>query len=284
MVLRKQPPPSLDYLAKGNGHTEIRPPPSQPSHPSPPASSPKRLTRRRAQSSPHPRQIPSQESVYSPDLNTSPAFDLMPIEQAQRSPPGTASSEPQNPWADDWVNISTQDNPCPDGPTSAPTSAPISATLNKTQDSLLDDTAGNRVPPVVVTGTQRRLAENDWQPTPESSDASEWEQSNIQPIQLQSNNPFLRPSQTDRNSWEEGQVHTPGGHETHNSWGVSFLPSDGSDRLSQSMLSPFLPCDILTITSGGLYSNDSAFVSSRSARTAISVGRRALFEYHTTTR
>lgn len=245
MVLRKHPPPSLDYLAKGNGHIEIRPPTSQPSHASPPStsassSSPKRLTRRRAQSSPFPHQIPSQESVYFPDLNTSPAFDLMPIEQAQRSPPGTASSEPQNSWADDWVNIPNQGSHYTEGPTSAPTSA----TLNKTRDTTLDETAGNRVPPIVVAGTQRRLAENEWQPTPESSDASEWEQSSHQPIHLQSNNPFLRTSQTDRSSWGNGQAQTAGGHEAHDSRGVSLLQSDRSDQLSQSMLSPFLCYDI----------------------------------------
>lgn len=224
MVLRKHPPPSLDYLAKGNGLPEIRPPTSQPAQSSQSANSasptsPKRLTRRRAQSSPHPRQIPSLESVYSPDLNTSPAFDLMPIEQAQRSPPGTASSDPPNPWADDWVDI-------PAAPTSAP--------LHQTPDTLLDENTGSRVPPIVVAGTQRRLAENEWQPTPGSSDASEWEQSNQQQIQLQSNNPFLRVSQSDRNPWENNQEGA-GGSEVHNSRAASFPHSDGSDRLSQSM-------------------------------------------------
>lgn len=223
MVLRKQPPPRLDYLAKRNGQLEIRPPTSQPSQPSRSAtsassSSPKRLTRRRAQSSPYPRQIPSQESVYSPDLNTSPAFDLMPIEQAQRSPPGTASSDPQNPWADDWVNIPAE---------------PTSASLNKAPDASLDDNGGSRVPPILVAGTQRRLAENEWQRTPGSSDASEWDRSNLQQVPLQSNNPFLRVSQSDRNPWANGQE-GPSGGEAYTSTGATLLQSDGNDRLSQS--------------------------------------------------
>lgn len=227
MVLRKQPPPSLDYLAKGNGHSEqpSSASPTSPTAKSASSSSPKRLTRpRRTRSSPQPRQVPPQGQVYSPDLNTSPAFDLMPIEQAQRSPPGSSPNDSQNPWADDWVDVSRQGVGQSDmGCTSAVSTEP--------QDSSPDDKAGKRVPPIVVAGTQRRMAANERQQTPGSNDDSEWDKSDQEPAQFQSNNPFLKAGLSEHNPW--GDIRDSGA--------ASFLQSDGSDRLSQSMPSRHFP-------------------------------------------
>lgn len=146
----------------------------------------------------------------------------MPIEQAQRSPPGSSPSEPQNPWTDDWVNISSQGQGHDVGPTSAPA-----------QETSLDDKMGNRVPSIVVAGTQRRMAADEWQQGPETADASEWDTSDQQQMSLQSNNPFLKARQSDPNPWECGQGLDGG--DTHNLRATSFLQSEGSDRSSQSM-------------------------------------------------
>ncbi|KAJ5754263.1 hypothetical protein N7533_003806 [Penicillium manginii] len=86
MVLRKPPPPRLENLNKWHARAESYSPTS--SH----SPSSQRRTR--------PHRVPSQDSVYSPDLNTSPAFDLMPLEQAQRSPVGSSTSHPPNSWND----------------------------------------------------------------------------------------------------------------------------------------------------------------------------------------
>lgn len=223
MVLRKQPPPRLDHLAQGNHRPGIRSPTSPTAKSASPVS-PKRLTRpKRAQSTPEPRLTPFQEPVYSPDLNTSPAFDLMPIEQAQRSPPGTTSSDSQNPWNDDWVDVSSQVQGYSDpGATSAPSS--------DLPNSAPDSKGGNRVPSIVVAGTQRRLAANDWQ-----NDSSGWEQPEQQPVQLRSNNPFLRTQQSEHNPWGGSEASDHNGF-TQDARATSFARTEGSDRLSQSKL------------------------------------------------
>ncbi|KAE8146634.1 hypothetical protein BDV25DRAFT_47247 [Aspergillus avenaceus] len=195
MVLRKRAPPHLYSLSQGNDRSESRSPTSQisPTAKSASAPSPKRLTRpRRAQSSPHPRRLPSQESIYSPDLNTSPAFDLMPLEQAQRSPTRSSPNDIMNPWADELVEGPNQTPQGHDGPRPSTTDNPPLG-----GDS--DNRKGDRVPPIVVAGTQRRMAANEWQQNA-GDDAPDWEHVGYSPVQLQSNNPFLRPQQ---NPWDD---------------------------------------------------------------------------------
>ncbi|KAE8383786.1 hypothetical protein BDV26DRAFT_250794 [Aspergillus bertholletiae] len=175
MVLRKRaPPPHLYSLNKGNARSEPRPAISQisPTSKSVSSSSPKRLTRpRRAQSSPQPHRFPSQESVYSPDLNTSPAFDLMPLEQAQKSPIRSSPNEIMNPWADELV-----EQP--------------------------ENRRGDRVPSILVAGTQRRMAANEWQQNGDVNEAPDWEHIGSSPVPLQSNNPFLKPRQPEENPYD----------------------------------------------------------------------------------
>ncbi|KAF7588894.1 hypothetical protein BBP40_005044 [Aspergillus hancockii] len=194
MVLRKRAPPHLYGLNKGNAHSIPSSPISQisPTSKSVSSPSPKRLTRpRRAQSSPQPHRLPSQESIYSPDLNTSPAFDLMPLEQAQKSPVRSSPSDNMNPWADELVERPGQNSqgynvtgqPVADG-------APPVA----------DNRRGERVPPILVAGTQRRMAANDLQ---QNSDVNDWEHVGHSPVPLQSNNPFLKPRQPDENPWDD---------------------------------------------------------------------------------
>ncbi|KAE8395112.1 hypothetical protein BDV23DRAFT_146171 [Aspergillus alliaceus] len=195
MVLRKRAPPHLYSLNKGNAHSEPRAPISQisPTSKSVSSSSPKRLTRpRRAQSSPQPHRPPSQESVYSPDLNTSPAFDLMPLEQAQRSPVRSSPSEIMNPWTDELAERPDQGYNGSGLPV-ASSAPPSEAVENK---------RGDRVPSILVAGTQRRMAANEWQQG-DGNEAPDWEHVGNSPVQLQSNNPFLKPRQPEQNPWDD---------------------------------------------------------------------------------
>ncbi|KAL2828032.1 hypothetical protein BDW59DRAFT_53700 [Aspergillus cavernicola] len=220
MVLRKRAPPHLHNLSQGNARFEPRSSISRssPTSLSVSSPSPKRLTRpSRAQSSPHPPCIPSQESIFSPDLNTSPAFDLMSLEQAQRSPIRTSSTDTPNPWADELVDIPGQ-NPQETGDS---THQPgIESGIR--DGEVADNRKGDRVPPIVLAGTQRRMAANEWQPNQGATDTSDWEYLGHSPVPLQSNNPFLKASQHDKNSWEDS-----------NSRASSVTRDDASARLGQ---------------------------------------------------
>lgn len=199
MVLRKRAPPHLYSLNKGNARAEPRSAISQisPTSKSVSSSSPKRLTRpRRAQSSPQPHRLPSQESVYSPDLNTSPAFDLMPLEQAQRSPVRSSPSESMNPWADELVERPGQKHQGYNGSgqSVADSAPPAESAENRRED---------RVPSILVAGTQRRMAANEWQQNGDVNDAPDWEHVGNSPAPLQSNNPFLKARQPEQNPWDD---------------------------------------------------------------------------------
>ncbi|KAE8354582.1 hypothetical protein BDV28DRAFT_130608 [Aspergillus coremiiformis] len=200
MVLRKRAPPHLYSLNKGNARSEPRSEPRSqisPTSKSVSSSSPKRLTRpRRAQSSPQPHRLPSQESIYSPDLNTSPAFDLMPLEQAQKSPVRSSSSEIMNPWVDEMVEPPDQ---TPQGYKGSGQSVADSAPPSEG----VDNKRGDRVPSILVAGTQRRMAANEWQQNGDVNDTPDWEHVGPSPVQLQSNNPFLKPRQPEQNPWDD---------------------------------------------------------------------------------
>ncbi|KAF9884929.1 hypothetical protein FE257_000920 [Aspergillus nanangensis] len=200
MVLRKRAPPHLYNLSQGNARSEPRSPTFQisPSAKSASSSSPKRLTRpRRAQSSPQPRHLPSQESIYSPDLNTSPAFDLMPLEQAQRSPVRSTTTENPNPWADELV-----ERPGQSPLESANTTQPVPDNTPEAGD-MADERGKDRVPSILVAGTQRRMAAHEWNSNQPTSDISEWEHLGQPPsVPLKSNNPFLKPK-INQNPWDD---------------------------------------------------------------------------------
>jgi hypothetical protein len=220
MVLRKRAPPHLHNLSQGNARFASRSSISRssPTSFSVSSPSPKYLTRpSRAQSSPHPRRIPSQESIFSPDLNTSPAFDLMSLEQAQRSPIRTSSTDTPNPWADELV----------ENPSQSPrdnvdhTHRPNMGNTYRDGDAA-DNRRGDRVPSIVLAGTQRRMAANESQPNQGRADTSDWEYLSPEHVQLQSNNPFLKASQGDSNAWKD-----------RNSRASSAERDDASGRLGQ---------------------------------------------------
>lgn len=227
MVLRKQPPPRLDNSGRQFSRYNNRASISATAKPASPVS-PRRLTRRRAQSSPQPRHFSPEESVYSPNLHTSPAFDLMSLEQAQRSPVGTASSDPQNPWADELVERPDQHH---QGNTPPEYTAVNHNNHSSQEVAASDRQKGARVPSIVVAGTQRRMAANEWHPDEEVNDALEWEHVRETPFQLRSNNPFLKTRHSENNPWQNDS-HQDRQGEPCDLQATSLL---GSDALSQSI-------------------------------------------------
>ncbi|KAJ5222162.1 Protein of unknown function DUF544 [Penicillium citrinum] len=119
-----------------------------------------------------------------PDLNTSPAFDLMSLEQAQRSPVGSPTSHPPNSWSG-----SLADNPATrDGAHSAGSEA-----------------KGHGLPPALTPGPQGPSEDFGWQPTSRDRSRTTGEI----PMQLQSNNPFVnsRTSSGNPNQWTDRHSH-----------------------------------------------------------------------------
>jgi hypothetical protein len=193
MVLRKPPPPRLENLNKWNARAAS---PTSPSKSSP------------SQPRARPNRAPSEDSIYSPDLNTSPAFDLMPLEEAQKSPVGSPASHPRNPWTESFGDRASYEYPATQAQSSYP---------NDTGDGI----AGSHA------------TENSWhqgaQPAPPGHNGSAGEV----PVQLRSNNPFLKPrtanmrqSSLDSNDWNDRHSHT----------------TASSDPLSQSTIDPPRPC------------------------------------------
>ncbi|CAI7600314.1 unnamed protein product [Penicillium glandicola] len=192
MGLRKQRPPRLENISKSNARSDTRSPKSPNS-----ASShrPTRLNR-----------FPSEDSIYSPDLNTSPAFDLMPLEEAQRSPVGSPTSQPPSSWPDN--------NGRP-GDGRAGQYNQYGGTYKEPAT-----TNGHWIPPMAMTDQQQGAEENMWRPTPDAGQTSTGEL----PLQLQSNNPFLKPRPVE---------HTQGLLD-RNEWGRDSHATSNSDALSQT--------------------------------------------------
>lgn len=183
MVLRKPPPPRLENLNKWNARSASPTSPSK-SSPSKPRT---RLNR-----------APSEDSIYSPDLNTSPAFDLMPLEEAQRSPVGSPASHPPNPWTESFGDRAKYEYPATQAQSACPTDA---------------EGGGQWIPSPLQAGSH--ATENGWhqaaQPAPPGHNGSTGEV----PVQLQSNNPFLKPqtanvrqNSSDSNDWNDRHSHT----------------------------------------------------------------------------
>ncbi|KAJ6007338.1 hypothetical protein N7540_011314 [Penicillium herquei] len=156
MVLRKQPPPRLENLHQGYPKTSG-------SKISPSATSPQRQQLNR---------LPSEDSIYSPDLHTSPAFDLMPLEEAQRSPVGSPTTRPPSSWEEGEPRIAN----------TRPNSE------NYTGGPVL---TAQRLPMALVSGLPQ-VVEHEFHPTPKQHNERDKTPEEV-PAQLQSNNPFLKP-------------------------------------------------------------------------------------------
>ncbi|PYH48480.1 MINDY family deubiquitinase [Aspergillus saccharolyticus JOP 1030-1] len=230
MVLRKRAPPRLQSLGQAYDKTDPRNLSSKtsPTSKSLSSSSPKRLTRpRRAQSTPQPQRASSPESIFYPDLNTSPAFDLMPLEQAQRSPTRASPGDATNAWADELVERFNLGSHEASG--LAPPAAPVPAG-NRMQGT--DGSGMSRVPTVLTPGAHGRPYTAEWQQSRDHSagDGLEWDPHSGQhsSMPLQSNNPFLKPRiPSGSNPWEGSQSRASYGE-------TSSISQDGaSGRLGQ---------------------------------------------------
>lgn len=195
MVLRKPPPPRLENLSNWHARSEPRSPAS-PSNISPSSPGQAQLNR-----------FPSQDSVYSADLNTSPAFDLMPLEEAQRSPVGSSTSCPSYIWTDELGESSIDNRP------GTGDSHRAKADHNQQWSSLAP-----------VPGSQV-MTESDWQRDRVAHDQITGEV----PVQLQSNNPFFksRPEISRQNSAEQSEWANRASHATASSAPLS--QSKGTD-------------------------------------------------------
>lgn len=203
MVLRKQRPPHLDgvYRNSSGGSATRLEGSTSPTSPAP-SPSPKRLTRaRRARSSPLSAGFPLHEAVFSPDLNTSPAFDLMTLEEAKRSPVTSSPAENQNPWADELV-----ERPGSDALGYLQTER-VSDNLTRPQEATpVESKPTHRVPSILVAGTQRRMAANKEWTAAREDDSTVWEQPDPPSQQLRSNNPFLKARHAEVNPWDPSSV------------------------------------------------------------------------------
>ncbi|RAL11142.1 uncharacterized protein BO97DRAFT_471181 [Aspergillus homomorphus CBS 101889] len=230
MVLRKRAPPRLQSLGQAYEPTGPRSLSSKasPTSKSLSSSSPKRLTRpRRAQSTPQPQRAASPDSIFYPDLNTSPAFDLMPLEQAQRSPTRASPGDATNAWADELVerfNLGLHEST---GPAQSAFTEPIG---NGAQ--AVDGNGAARVPTVLTPAAHGRPYTDEWQQPQHrgAGNGAEWDPHSAQhsSMPLQSNNPFLKPrAPSGLNPWEDPQSRASYG-------AASSISQDGASvRLGQ---------------------------------------------------
>ena len=233
MVLRKQIPPRLDSPAKGSDRFESNTSTSPSASTS--STSPRRLARKQARSSSQSHrspggsqspQVPSQESIFSPDLNTSPAFDLMPLEQAQRSPVSASYSEPKNPWNDDSVEAPHQDS----GAQSEQRTQNNPDSNNREGEVEAGAGIPTQIPSVLVPSRQSAHS---------TGEASGRELPDLPSVQLQSNNPFLKNGQSEEDPW--GNHQPPAGRSgTDDAHWRDSRTTQQSDPLSQSMHCPSL--------------------------------------------
>ncbi|KAL1964367.1 hypothetical protein VTN77DRAFT_7052 [Rasamsonia byssochlamydoides] len=219
MVLRKPPPPGIDVPPRGTGAPSTTSPISNSSQ-----SSPNRLTRQRPSptASASPRQVDI--SVYSPDLNTSPAFDLMSLEEAQQRSPLASSFNDSNPWAEELVER-------PDS------SANLHSGSQSQEDAKEESKAGiSRVPPILMEGTARRQAE-ELQRNQGGDDFGVEEKWETGKQRLQSNNPFLRARNPSPNPWEDGSHPSQpqrAPEQNQNLWATNSHEDPFGERISQS--------------------------------------------------
>lgn len=195
MVLRKPLPPGIQAPDRGDGRLEQQSATSAPIAASSPSSSSRRAGGR-PRSASQTSQTSAPQSVYSPDLNTSPAFDLMTLDQAQRSPVGAPFPEPQNPWAEELVEKPEQDP--------NPSSAPENNSSAREEGLEAENKTGvQRVPPIVTESTQQRQVVEELQSNPVYRTPLVHARTESAPQQFQSNNPFLRARQPEYNPWED---------------------------------------------------------------------------------
>lgn len=214
MVLRKQPPPGIEVPPRGTNAADYRSPVSRSS------ASPRSAGQRSRKDS---WELDT-DSIYSPDLHTSPAFDLRPLEEAQKSPMSA-----HNPWEDELVER-------PEG-TSPMAGSSQQGTVGQRYASQHGDTNGTppEVPPK-SSDTAQTYPSHEIQPQPTAAQGgpgTQWDTAS--PQRFRANNPFARPRNPSPNPWEDGKVPSGQTYDPANQApAISGIHQEPPERSSQS--------------------------------------------------
>ncbi|EED24566.1 DUF455 domain protein [Talaromyces stipitatus ATCC 10500] len=201
MVLRKNPPPGINVLSRVRNGSDPRSPVSRSS------TSPRSAT----------QQQPSRKDsweldtdfIYSPDLRTSPAFDLMPLEEAQKSPVAGHS-----PWEDELVER-------PVG------MIPFTGTSQGATEQL---TGSPNKAAYQHTGSSAQSADDGYRRQPSTEESL----SGTSPQRFRSNNPFVRTQNSSPNPWEASSQQARSQSRLEQGSSISSLHPGLSERNSQT--------------------------------------------------
>lgn len=197
MVLRKNPPPGIHVPSRARNGSDPRSLQSRSS------TSPRSATQQ--QSSRKDSWEIDTDSIYSPDLRTSPAFDLMPLEEAQKSPVASSS-----PWEDELVE------------------RPVGmAHITGASQQML---GGSNDVAYQHTGSSLQSGTDGYQKQPSAGESA----LGTSPQRFRSNNPFLRARNSSPNPWEDNNQRERLPSQSEQTSSISNLPPDQSERNSQS--------------------------------------------------
>lgn len=203
MVLRKDPPPGIQVPSRARNGSDPRSSGSRSS------TSPRSATH---QSSRKDSWELDTDSVYSPDLRTSPAFALMPLEEAQKSPVASSS-----PWEDELVE------------------RPVGMGHIPGTSQQLPGGANNVA--YQHTGSSIQSGDDGYQ-----RQHSAGESLGTSPQRFRSNNPFLRARNSSPNPWEDSSQRERLPSHSEQSSSVPNMRPDHSERDSQSRFSCNCSC------------------------------------------
>lgn len=196
MVLRKSPPPGINVPSRARNGSDPRSTVSRSS------TSPRSATHQ--QSSRKDSWELDTDSIYSPDLRTSPAFDLMPLEEAQKSPVASSS-----PWEDELVE------------------RPVGmAHMSGASQQM----PGSNNAAYQHTGSSIQYSDDGFGKQPSAGESV----LGTSPQRFRSNNPFLRAQNSSPNPWEDNSRRERLPSHSEQGSSTSNLPPDQSERNSQS--------------------------------------------------
>lgn len=234
MVLRKNPPPGIHVPSRARNGSDPRSLQSRSS------TSPRSVAQQ--QSSRKDSWELDTDSIYSPDLRTSPAFDLMPLEEAQKSPVASSS-----PWEDELVE------------------RPMG--VAHMTGGLQQLPGGSNNAAYQHTGSSIQSSDDGFQKQPSAGESA----LGTSPQRFRSNNPFLRARNSSPNPWEDGSQRERLPSHSEQSSSIPNLPPDQSERNSQSKFSCNGHAYRLMLTSQSFrdYPHDSALVDIRPTRRSM---------------
>ncbi|CRG92370.1 putative protein YGL082W [Talaromyces islandicus] len=217
MVLRKQPPPGIEVPPRGTNAADYRSPVSRSS--ASPRSAGQRSSRKDSWEL-------DTDSIYSPDLHTSPAFDLMPLEQAQKSPMSA-----HNPWEDELVEKPEGTSPMA-GSSQQGIAGQRYTSQNGNSNGLSPEV------PAKSTDTTQMQASNELQLQPTTVQAgtgTQWEM--VSPQRFRANNPFARPRNPSPNPWEDGKAPSSQAYDSASQApAMPGIPQEPPERSSQRII------------------------------------------------